>query len=219
MTEQTSPESTEPKMNRYQKFGKQIRNDFFYGLFLSLPLIATVLIILFCIDLIASPITAVFGQTLPAPVSILISFILITAVGMATRNFIGKAILNYIEELIQKIPFVNSIYKSAKQITQAFSFHNKGFLSVAMVEFPRKGLWSIGFLTKEVASGLRDIYGNELSKNKCAIFVPTTPNPTTGFFFFVDKSEVIILDIPLDSCIRMIMSAGVIAPNDPIIKP
>ena len=129
-----------------------------------------------------------------------------------TRYYVGSFIINIIDEIIFKIPFVNKIYRSIKHIIGSFSNGNKNFMRAVLVEYPRKGLWSIGFVTRENVNGLVDVDGVDMGQDKISIFLPSTPNPTSGFFVFVDKASVKPLQLSVEDSIKILMSAGVVDP-------
>ncbi len=196
-----------------QSLARNLRNDFFYGLIVLLPLIATIVLVKFSIDIFSGPLNVILPANIPAFINFLISISLITLVGLAARNIIGKAVLDFFQKSISKIPFINTIYKSSTQLVNAFSFKNKNFLSAVLVEYPRKGTWALAFLTKNEIKGLVDSEGNDLGVDKCSVFIPTTPNPTSGFFLFLDKKDVVELGISVEDSIKVLMSAGVLSPS------
>ena len=114
---------------------------------------------------------------------------------------------------MKKIPVISEIYSSTKQLVEAFSFNNKQLMDCVLVEFPRAGAWSIGFITNTEVQCLIDKEGKDFSQEKISVFVPTTPNPTTGFFMFIDRKETIPLAMSADEAAKLIMSAGVLSPN------
>jgi len=190
-----------------------IKRDFLYGLIVILPILATVWIVKVTINLISGPINSLFGQKAPLLVSFLLTIAIILLVGIAARNIIGKAILTFIEKLFKRIPIINMIYRSTKQIVNAFSFSNKNLLSAVLVEYPRKGILALGFITKETVSGIQDKNGKEICEGKVALFMPTTPNPTSGYFIYVDRKEIIELSLSIEDSIKVLMSAGVVSPG------
>ena len=196
-----------------QSLAKTLRNDFFYGLIVLLPLIATIFLVKFSVEIFSGPFNAILPANIPIIINFLISISLITLVGLAARNIIGKAILDFFQNTISKIPFINTIYNSSTQLVNAFSFKNKNFLSAVLIEYPRKGMWALAFLTKSDIQGLVDKDGNDLGENKCSVFVPTTPNPTSGFFLYLNKSEITELGISVEDSIKVLMSAGVLSPS------
>jgi uncharacterized membrane protein len=192
---------------------KSLRRDFFYGLILILPTVATIILVIFFVNLISGPISSLFGKKIPLIVNFLITISLITITGIAARNFIGAAILKFAEDLIKRIPIINKIYKSTKQIVNAFSFKDKNLLGAILVEYPKKGTWALGFLTKDDASGLMSKDKKNITEGMCAVFVPTTPNPTSGYLIYVNRKEIRELDISVEDSIKVLMSAGVVTPG------
>jgi len=196
-----------------------LKRDFFYGLFLVLPVIATIWVVLFSIDLISGPVSSIFGKSIPNALSFIMTIIFITLIGVLARNLIGRVAIGYIEKLMSRIPIINIVYKSFKQVITAFSFQDKKLMSAVLVEYPRKGMWALGFLTREDPSGIYNLAGEDVVSDKIAIFIPTTPNPTSGYFLYVDKNDVIRLDITIEESIKILMSAGVLSPQSkPLIS-
>jgi len=194
---------------------KNLQRDFLYGLFVILPLLATVAIVVFSINVISGPVSALFDQRIHPLFSFLLTVLLITLIGVTARNIIGKMILKFFDGLMLNIPIVNTFYKSAKQILHVISFQKQKdkFLSAVLVEYPRKGLWVLGYITRDHNSGIMDETGVDFGADKYAIFIPTTPNPTSGILIYVKKEDVTKLDISIEESVRMIMSAGVLTPK------
>lgn len=188
------------------------------GLLVWLPLWATALVIKFIVDLLDNtvallpkayqPITLI-GFNLPG-LGIIITFLLLILSGMLVTNFLGERLIALGEKIVHNIPLVGSIYQAVKQVSETiFSSSSQSFRKVLLVEYPRKDLWSIAFLTSNASETLTKSIGTK----KISIFIPTTPNPTSGFLMFVDKSEVIELDISVDDALKMIISLGVMQPK------
>ncbi|RAP33580.1 DUF502 domain-containing protein [Candidatus Marinamargulisbacteria bacterium SCGC AG-439-L15] len=193
-------------------FIDSLKKDFFYGLLFILPIIATIWLVIFLIHLFSGPVSNLFGRSIPTSLSFVLTIVFITFIGLLARNIIGRAILKYFEAIISRIPFVNIVYKSFRQVTQAFSFQEK-LLSAVMLEYPRKGAWALGFVTKEFPQGVVDKEGNNIVENMCSVFVPTTPNPTSGYFIYVKKEDLRELDMSVEESVKILMSAGVITPE------
>ena len=206
--------SEEKETKRESYLRAQLKKDFFYGLFVILPVVATVWLVLLVVNLISGPISLLLGPKIHPLISFFVFIIIITFIGIAARNIIGKAVLRFFETLMTKIPFINIIYRSTKQIVNAFSFKNKNLLSAVVVEYPRKGIWALAFVTKADAGGLYDTNGHDFGKDKCTLFVPTTPNPTSGYFIYVDKKDVRPLNLSIEDSVKVLMSAGVVNPNE-----
>ena len=145
-------------------------------------------------------------QYLPQIIGFLLTIIFIYVVGRFVTNVLGKSILSELERIVERIPVVNLVYKTIKQITDSLSSHNKNaFKKVVQLEYPRKGLWTLAMVTGES----KDKKGNEYYH----IFVPTTPNPTSGFMIYVLKSDTIETNLPVENALKIIISGGMLAPE------
>ncbi len=198
-----------------------LRKYLIAGLLVWLPLAATVFIIKLVVDLLDLTILllpveyqpeALLGFSVPGlGVILAISILIIT--GMLAANLLGRQLVGLWESLLSRIPLVRTIYNSIKQITTTvLTSDGKSFRKVVMIEYPRKGTWSIGFLTNEQVA----IYSKDSHTKMIAVFVPTTPNPTSGYIIMLAKQDVIELDMSIEDGFKFIFSMGVIAPNRPI---
>ena len=142
-------------------------------------------------------------------VEIIISIFLITIIGWLSLSFIGKRLLKIFEDVLKKIPILRTIYSAITQMTETFTKSEGNTKNVVLVEYPRKGSWAVGFATKENTSGI----GDKTNHNLVNVFVPTTPNPTSGFLLMFPKEDVIYLDITFEQASKFIVSAGT---SDPI---
>jgi uncharacterized membrane protein len=151
---------------------------------------------------------SLFGFSLPGLGTIL-TLLIIFFTGLITRNFLGNRLLLMWEHLLNRIPVVNSIYSSVKQVSDTlFSSSGNAFRKALLVQYPRQGSWTIAFLTG-VPGG--DV-SNHLQGDYVSVYVPTTPNPTSGFFLMMLRSETIELDMNVDEALKYIVSMGVVAP-------
>jgi uncharacterized membrane protein len=142
---------------------------------------------------------------------LIIAFVALTLLGFFTANFVGRKLVDFGESILSRMPVVRPIYRTAKQIFQTlFSKSESSFRRVALIEFPSPGMWSLVFLTQ---SPTKDIAGRLPESEYVSAFMPCTPNPTTGFFFYVPKREVIELDITVEQAMTVIMSAGIVQPG------
>src|SRR5689334_7378919 len=142
---------------------------------------------------------------------LIIVFVALTLLGFFTANFVGRKLVDFGESILSRMPIVRPIYRTAKQIFQTlFSKSESSFRKVALVEFPSPGMWSLVFLTQ---SPTEQIAGRLPTTEHVSAFMPCTPNPTTGFFFYVPKSAVIELDITVEQAMTVIMSAGIVQPG------
>ena len=137
-------------------------------------------------------------------IEILISIILITIVGGLSLSFLGKRILKLIDDLFKKIPFLRTIYSAILQMTESFSNKDNDKKSVVLIEYPRKGVWAVGFATKENKGEMADKTNQRLIN----VFVPTTPNPTSGFLLMFPIDDVIYLNMTFEEASKFIVSAG-----------
>ncbi len=137
-------------------------------------------------------------------IEIIISVIVITIVGGLSLSFLGKRILKLIDDLFKKIPFLRTIYTAILQMTESFSNKDNDKKSVVLVEYPRKGVWAVGFATKENKGEM----AVKTNKKLINVFVPTTPNPTSGFLLMFPIEEVIYLDMSFEEASKFIVSAG-----------
>jgi uncharacterized membrane protein len=137
-------------------------------------------------------------------VEILISILLITIVGGLSLSFFGRRILKLIDDLFKRIPFLRTVYSAIVQMTETFSKKNDNKKSVVLIEYPRKGVWAVGFATKENTGEMAE----KANKKLINVFVPTTPNPTSGFLLMFPIEEVIYLNMSFEEASKFIVSAG-----------
>ena len=140
---------------------------------------------------------------------IIISIILITLIGWLSLSFIGRKLLNLFNNILKKIPILRTIYSAIGQMTETFTKTDKDKKNVVLVEYPRKGSWAVGFATKENTGEISD----KVKKDLINVFVPTTPNPTSGFLLMFPKDEVIYLDLTFEQASKFIVSAGTSNPD------
>jgi len=137
-------------------------------------------------------------------IEILISVILITIVGGLSLSFFGRRILKLIDDLFKRIPFLRTVYSAIVQMTETFSKKDDGKKSVVLIEYPRKGVWAVGFATKENTGEMAEKTNTKLIN----VFVPTTPNPTSGFLLMFPIEDVIYLNMSFEEASKFIVSAG-----------
>ena len=142
-------------------------------------------------------------------IEILISIILITIVGGISLSFLGKKVLKIIDDLFKRIPFLRTVYSAIVQMTETFSKSGGSKKSVVLVEYPRKGVWAVGFATKENKGEMSD----KTNKRLLNVFIPTTPNPTSGFLLMFPIDEVIYLNMSFEEASKFIVSAGTSTKN------
>ncbi len=195
---------------------KFIKRYFLSGLAVLIPVFGTYLILRFIIQsadrLIQSILPLRFhpiellGINIPG-FGLIITITLILFVGLIARLYIGKKLVHLGDRIISKIPFGRSIYSSIKQFTSSIlSNTDKRFQSVVLVEYPRKDCWVIGFLTSDTQAGIAKHFASDMVN----IFVPTTPNPTSGFLIIVPKSTTIPLNMGIDQAFKLLITGGII---------
>ncbi len=149
-----------------------------------------------------------FGVHIPG-MGVLLSLLILFATGLITANFIGQRLLQFWESLLGRIPVVKSIYNSVKQVSDTlFSSNGHAFRQALLVQYPREGSWTIAFMTGRPGG---DVV-NHLQGEYVSVYVPTTPNPTSGFFLMMPQKDVIVLDMSVDEALKYIISMGVVAP-------
>ena len=190
--------------------GRQLRRQFLTGILAVVPLSVTIVVLIWfftTVDNYLQPvIKPILGRSVPG-VGFAVTIVLIYVVGVIASNVLGKRLISYGEFLLAKVPLVRPLYTGVKQLMDGFSVSGKnGFMQTVLIEFPRKGTWTIGFLTNEMLT--------QSGERQLSIFVPTVPNPLGGFLEIVREDEVIRTDIPVDVALKMIMSAGKISPKE-----
>jgi len=190
----------------------KMRRYFITGLLVVLPVLITfyvmVAILSFLDNILGKYITSLVGFRIPG-LGILIFALLILLAGMFAVNFLGKRILPFIEKLFVKIPLVHKIYPATKQMTQfLLSDKRESFKKVVLIEYPRKGLYSIAFVTND---GMKEVQ-EKVRSPLLNIFIPSSPGPLTGYFLLVPENEVKYLDISIEQGLRLIVSGGVVNP-------
>jgi uncharacterized membrane protein len=202
-------------------FAGRIRNYFLTGLILTGPIFITFYLtwsfVTWVDDKVRPLIPAAYRPETYLPVQIpglglIIVFLLLTFLGFLTANLVGRTLVEAGETILGRMPFVRAIYKGLKQVFETlFSSNGSSFRKVALVEFPSPGMWSLVFLSQSASPAISaHLPGPD---EYIAVFMPCTPNPTTGFFFYVRRSEVIELDITADAAASLIMTAGMIQPG------
>jgi len=155
-----------------------------------------------------------FGRDIPG-FGVIVTFVIVITTGMIATNFFGMQLILLWEKLLNRLPVVKSIYSSVKQVSDTlFSDSGNAFRKAVLVQFPREGAWTIAFLTGTPGGDV----ANHLHGEYVSIFVPTTPNPTGGYFLMMPKADVVELDMSVDEALKYIISMGVVAPANKIPK-
>lgn len=153
---------------------------------------------------------SLFGRDIPG-LGVVLTALVVALTGLLARNFIGERLVVYWEALLGRIPIVRSIYSSVKQVSDTIlSPNGQAFRRALLVQYPRTGVWTIAFQTGTPADEVRRLVGVEM----ISVYVPTTPNPTSGFFLMMPRVETIELDMSVDEALKYVVSMGVVAPTD-----
>ena len=185
------------------------RNYFIAGVVVLIPIGITVYLTLFIINISSKIIPKEINPNNYLPyeipgLEILISIILITLIGWLSLSFLGKKLLNTFENLLKRIPILRTIYSAITQMTETFTKSEGNKKNVVLVEYPRKGSWAVGFATKDNEGEI----SRKTNKRLVNVFIPTTPNPTSGFLLMFPKEEVVYLNLTFEEASRFIVSAG-----------
>lgn len=197
----------------------RLRNYFLTGLVVAAPVTITVLLIMWFVDFVDAWFTPMIPAryrpeqyldvTIPG-VGVLLAVLLLTLLGALTANLFGRTLVSYGERLVGRMPLVRNIYGALKQIFETvLSQSQNSFREVALIEYPRRGVYSIAFVTTAAKGEIQARADAEM----VSVFLPTTPNPTSGFLLFVPRSDVIPLKMSVEDAAKMVISAGLVAPE------
>lgn len=197
--------------------GQLIKRYFLTGLLIWVPLVITAWVLSVIVNTLDQSLRLlpevlhpknIFGFEIPGA-GALLTFAIILVTGLLAANFIGQKLVSWWDMLLSRIPVVNSVYKSVKQVSDTlFAPNGNAFRKALLVQYPRQGIWTIAFLTGTPGEAIRDhLQGHYLS-----VYIPTTPNPTSGFFLMLPASETIELDMSVDEALKYIISMGVVSP-------
>jgi uncharacterized membrane protein len=195
----------------------RLRRYLIAGVLFWLPVLATVWVLTFIIELMdrtllllpaAAQPESLLGVEIPG-LGILFAFIVLLLTGLAVTNLIGRQVMTWWEDLMQRIPLVRSIYGGVRSFTDTvLNKQGSSFRQVVMVEYPRKEMWSIGFITSDNIHAASEKTG----ETQVCVYVPTTPNPTSGLIVLVPRRDIVELDMSVDAAMRLIVTLGVVAP-------
>ena len=192
---------------------KKLRTIIVAGLLVWIPLGLTIFVIKLLIDLLGQTYLLIppalrpenlIGTEIPG-IGVIVAIIVVLLTGLVTANYFGKSIVKAWDAFLDRIPLIRSIYSPLKKFSElVLSDQTQSFSKVLLIEYPRKGVWAVGFATKENTGEIKKKTGQELIN----VFVPTTPNPTSGFLLMFPKNEVIYLDMSFEEASKFIVSAG-----------
>ena len=187
----------------------KLRNNFIAGIVVLIPIGITLYLTLFIIRISSKVIPNEINPNNYLPfdipgVEILIALVIITFIGWLSLSFLGKKFFELFNNILKKIPILRTIYSAIGQMTESFTKTDNKQKSVVLLEYPRKGVWAVGFATKENEGLIKE----KIKEDLINVFVPTTPNPTSGFLLLVPKKDLIFLDISFEQASKFIVSAG-----------
>ena len=197
------------EINRKKSIFARLRNNFIAGIVVLIPIGITLYLTLFIIKISGKIIPKGINPNNYLPfdipgLEILIAIIIITFFGWLSLSFLGKKFFELFNNILKKIPILRTIYSAIGQMTESFTKSEHDQKSVVLLEYPRKGIWVVGFATKENKGIIED----KVNETLINIFVPTTPNPTSGFLLMVPKKDLIYLDVSFEQASKFIVSAG-----------
>jgi len=218
---QSTPKQESNLASRLQQ---DLKNDLIAGLLVVIPLATTIWLSSIVSKFVLTLVTSIPKQLNPfitlnpllqdlinLSLGLTVPLLAILLIGLMARNFVGRWLLEFGEGTLSKIPVAGSVYKTLKQLLETFLRDNsKRFRRVVLVEYPREGLFSVGFVTGVVGPSLQP----ELDQTLLSVFIPTAPNPTTGWYTLVPESSVKDLDISVEDAFRTIISAGIVNPDE-----
>ncbi|MBC7105815.1 MAG: DUF502 domain-containing protein [Firmicutes bacterium] len=189
---------------------RKLRNYFLAGLAVILPVTVTLYLlklVLGFVDGLAGGVLSLFTKRHIPGIGLVSTVLVVLGVGLVATNVVGRRLVAFWDGLLLRIPLVNTVYRTSKQVVEALWYRERAFRRVVLVEYPRRGVWAVGFVTGET------VWEDRNSERWLNVFVPTTPNPTSGFLLLFPPSEVVCVDLPVEEGIRMVVSGGIIGPE------
>ncbi|MBD2500864.1 DUF502 domain-containing protein [Anabaena azotica] len=205
---------------------QDLKNDLIAGLLVVIPLATTIWLTITIANWVINFLTQIPKQLNPfdglhpilvnvlnLAVGLAVPLLSILVIGLMARNIAGRWLLDFGERLLQAIPLAGQVYKTLKQLLETLLKDSNGrFRRVILVEYPRRGVWAIAFVTGVMSSEIQ----SQMSRPMLSVFIPTTPNPTTGWYAVVPEDEVVNLSMSVEDAFKVIVSGGIVAPNTPL---
>ena len=214
------PQDKPPRLS----FFGWLRGRFFAGMFIALPVVVTFLILQFLISEIDKRVVPLLPAALKPETylnyavpgfGLIVLIVFLTVLGGIATNLIGRSVIGLADRILSRVPFVRSVYSAFKQLVEVFANNNtEQFSECVLIEYPKKGTWCLGFVSSPAKGELKSVLGPAF----IGVFVPTTPNPTSGFLMYVEASEVVRLDMTVEEGAKMILSAGLVVPEHLPVK-
>ena len=208
------------KIKKNQNLFLRLRSNFLTGLVLITPIILTIYLLWGVINFIDDKVvpwlpnkynpSTYLGKDIPG-LGVMTFLVFTTIVGMVTKGFFGRQLIKYWQSLVDRTPVFRSIYNALKQIAETvFTKSDQTFKSACLVEYPRRGIWVVAFVSTITRGEIKE----KINKDEIlTVFVPTTPNPTSGFLLFIPKKDVIILKMSVENAAKLVISAGLVVPD------
>jgi len=208
------------QIKKNQNLFQRLRSNFLTGLVLITPIILTIYLLWGVINFIDDKVvpwlpnkynpSTYLGKDIPG-LGVMTFLIFTTIVGMVTKGFFGRQLIKYWQSLVDRTPVFRSIYNALKQIAETvFTKSDQTFKSACLVEYPRRGIWVVAFVSTITRGEIKE----KINKDEIlTVFVPTTPNPTSGFLLFIPKKDVIILKMSVENAAKLVISAGLVVPD------
>lgn len=216
----------EPRRVRTLGFFGRLRAYFLAGVLVTTPLAVTIALAAWLIEFVDSRVVPLlpdkynpdfylkeyFGVQIGLPgLGLIVLVVFITLVGALTAGFLGRIVLRFYENMLNRMPVIRSVYGATKQILETvLKQQSSAFRQPVLVEYPRRGMWAIAFITGRTEGEVQNLIADDLIN----VFLPTTPNPTSGFLLFVPREDLIKLDMSVEEAIKMVISAGIVTPPD-----
>lgn len=189
------------------RFVKQVRSNIIAGVLLLIPLVLSIIILIKLFQWVDSVLPGIIGAEWIPGVGVLVILAIAYFAGLAAKNFFGKKLISTGNAIISNIPILNKVYLAIQQIVDAVTISNKGLFERAVfIEFPRPGCYGIGFVTSEK----NEDFSIKTGQKVVSVFIPTTPNPTSGFLIYAPESELIELNLSVEVAIKLVMSGGIL---------
>lgn len=212
-----------------QRFKQDLKNDLIAGLLVVIPLATTIWLTFTISNWVINFLTRIPKQLNPYDnlhpvlvnlinilVGLTVPLMFILLIGLMARNIAGKWLLDLGEQLLQAIPLAGSVYKTLKQLLETIlKDSDEKFRGVVMVEYPRKGVWSLGFVTGTISNDIQ----SRMNRQMLSVFIPTTPNPTTGWYAVVPEDEAITLSLSIEDAFKIVISGGIVNPDPASLVP
>jgi uncharacterized membrane protein len=221
MSKASGPEGQQPQQIKIG-FGARLRAYFLAGVLITAPVSITIYIAWLFIRFVDSRVTplipAKFNPETYLPfalpgLGLVVVFVVLTLIGMVTAGFLGRMVIRLYDNVLARMPVLSSIYKALKQIIETvLAQQSSAFREAVLVEYPRRGIWAIGFLTGVTRGEVQELTDDEVLN----VFLPTTPNPTSGFLLFVPRRDVIELTMSVEDALKMVISGGIVTPPSPL---